>query len=86
MNTTAMKLKKSEHVSTFQLEGVLLGEFEDNGTQTVHGVWAKLLNTPPLFPWKNKNNRHRNNMSTYWVPVTTTHEQKSVISMMEQYE
>lgn len=47
----------NEHVSTFQLEGVLLGEFEDNDTQTVHGVWAQLLSTPPLFPWKNKNNR-----------------------------
>lgn len=44
----------NEHAYTFQLEGVLLDEFEDNGTQTVHGVWAELLSTPPLFPCKKK--------------------------------
>lgn len=63
----------NEHVSTFQLEGVLLGEFEDNGTQTVNGVLAELLSTPPLFPCENKNSRHSYNMNIYLVPVTTTY-------------
>lgn len=73
---TKEKSAINEHVSTFQLEGVLLGEFEDNGTQTVHGVWAELLSTPPLFPWETKNIRHSNNLNIYLVSVTTTHVQK----------
>lgn len=70
---TKEKSAINEHVSTFQLEGVLLGEFEDNGTQTVNGVLAELLSTPPLFPCENKNSRHSYNMNIYLVPVTTTY-------------
>lgn len=70
---TKEKSAINEHVSTFQLEGVRLGEFVDNGTQTVHGVWAELLSTPPLFPCKNKNSRHSNNIVICLGPVTTTH-------------